>query len=371
MGKNTKSNKQLYKKTSQNSAKRPHKIPNNSHNKNKPSEKKGVFKNFLIMACFVLFFLVVVWLILFFSKKGSNSSISKTEDTSNSTSVSVSLSSEAGNSQSESSTRNSENSLQSDVQQVQSDAQQVQSGAQQTGTVKWNTIGPIQQPSDSPLISPDYRMISLPENGRVDISYFNTVTFVGDSITQGFSLYTKNLPAKYCAYKSISPKGIYDGSTWVNQNNETQVPLDAIVETQPSDVYILLGANALVSMTDEAFIDYYKEMLIQMKTRLDPSVNFYIQSITPVRPDSKFDQERINQLNNKLAQLAYNEGVYFINLNEALAGDDGYLREEYSGYDGIHMLAPGYDAWIDYLVTHTAYNTKNPYLEGSPAYTTQ
>lgn len=234
----------------------------------------------------------------------------------------------------------------------------------------WNTIGPVHRPGEVlQLVSPDYRMIALPENGRVDISYFNTVTFVGDSITQGFRLYTKSLPAKYCAYKSISPKAVYDGSEWKNQDGVTEVPLQAIAASAPDNLYILIGANSIGSNTNEAFIQYYGEMLRQIRATLHPDVRIYVQSITPVRPDSKFDQNRINELNNLLAQLTYQEGVFFVDLNEPLAGDDGYLKEEYAGYDGIHMLEPGYEAWLDYLVTHTAYDTKNPYLEGSPAYT--
>lgn len=234
----------------------------------------------------------------------------------------------------------------------------------------WNQPGPVQRSGEATqLTSPDYRMIALPENGRVDMSYFNTVTFVGDSITQGFALYTKTLPAKYCAYKSIGPKGIYDGSTWKNQDGVEEIPMDAIVASAPDNVYILIGANAIGNNTNEAFVQYYTEMLSKMRAALLPAVKFYIQSITPVRPDSKFDQNRINEINNLLAQLAFQQGVYFVNLNEVLAGDDGYLKEEYAGADGIHMLAPGYSAWLDYLVTHTAYDIKNPYLEGSPAYT--
>lgn len=316
--------------------------------------KKEIAKNLLIMVGFVLLFLLVVYLIKSFAGNSKNATSSEIMSNSNAAiSSEVITSTLPETSATISSEVSSEGLLQAQVNEQD-----------------WNTVGPLWQASNTTLTAPDYRMIALPENGRVDISYFNDTTFLGDSITQGFSLYTKSLPAKYCAYKNISPKGIYDGSTWENQDGVVEAPLDALVASDPQKVYILIGANALGGTTNEAFIQYYTEMLNQIKNRLGPNVQYYIQSITPVRPDSKFDQNRINEINDLLAQLAYQQDVHFVNLVEALAGDDGYLREEYAGYDGIHMLEPGYTAWIDYLVTHTAYNPQNPYLEGSPAYTT-
>ena len=40
-------------------------------------------------------------------------------------------------------------------------------------------------------------------------------------------------------------------------------------------------------------------------------------------------------------------------LHEALADENGDLIEEYAQPDGYHLLPAGYDAWVDYLCTHT------------------
>lgn len=233
----------------------------------------------------------------------------------------------------------------------------------------WNIAGPIARVQENvqPVITPDYRMIALPENGRVARSYFDTVTFVGDSITQGLQIYGTGLAnASYCAYKSIGPKGMYDGSEWPNVRKETEVPMDALVASQPDNVYVLLGANAMGSTQDDVLIEYYRTLLQKMQEVLLPGVSIYVQSITPVAQGAKFSMERITELNNRLAQMAYEAGVYFVDLNEALAGDDGYLRPEFATKDGIHMQPSGYAAWVDYLETHTAYHPRNPYIESSP-----
>lgn len=244
----------------------------------------------------------------------------------------------------------------------------------QTNLPAWDFVGPVEQSINTMgFVQPDAKMIALPANGRVDVSYFNTVTFVGDSISQGLFSYENILPgaSHNATYKNIGPQGIYEGSLWsIGGDNPKEVPIDSIVASQPDNLYVLLGTNTMVSSSDDALIAYYKEMLSNLRARLNPAVGIYIQSITPVRPDNRngFTMERINLLNSRLAQLAYEEGYYFVNISEALVGDDGYLREEYSGADGVHLHPDGYRAWVEYLITHTAYHPRNVYLPGSPYY---
>lgn len=237
----------------------------------------------------------------------------------------------------------------------------------------WNFVGPVEQTiNQMELLNPDYRMIALPENGRVDMVYFDTVTFVGDSLTQGFQIYSQGIPnAHYCAYKGIGPKQIYDGSIQRRNDGEQEIPLDALVASAPANVYIQLGANAMVGLDDESILAYYREMLAAMRAALPPETGYYIQSLTPVRPDNKpgFDMARIAALNNRLAKMAFEENLHFLDLTEPLAGDDGFLREDFAGGDGYHLSPSGYAQWKDYLVTHTAYRPGTPYLEGSPFYT--
>lgn len=240
----------------------------------------------------------------------------------------------------------------------------------------WNFVGPIQQdPAAMQLVEPDRRMIALPENGRVDMTYFDTSVFVGDSLTQGLQIYKQGIPnAKYCAYKGASPKAIYDGSIVTRTDGTQEVPMEALVAYQPDNVYVLLGTNAMVAMDDEALLAYYSEMLDAMKATLAPGVSFYIQSITPVLQgvDGRFDMDRIRNLNDQLAKMAWEKGMYFLDLHEALAGDDGWLRSDYGATrDGYHLTPSGYSAWVEYLVTHTAYNQRHGhlYLEGSQYYT--
>lgn len=245
------------------------------------------------------------------------------------------------------------------------------------GDMSWNTMGPVQQGADYTITSPDYRMISLPENGVVDISFFDTATFLGDSLTQGLELYTTGLPnAHYCAYKGTGPSAIVDGVTLTRADKQTEVALDALAASQPDNVYILLGTNTLVNASESAensFLAYYDRMIDMIRERLDPRVRLYIQAIPPTRPEVAASKpglanDRIRRINNQLAALALQKGCAFIDLQEALADAEGNLNAEYAANDGIHMNPTGYQAWVDYLCRHTVYDKRNPYLYGSPYY---
>lgn len=241
----------------------------------------------------------------------------------------------------------------------------VQADIVPTNDSAWNFLGNVVPPEERGTpIGADKRMYALPENGRVSREYFNTVVFVGDSITQGLHIYGGLNNASFCDYKGVSPKQIYDGSLQQPLRGEKEVPLDAIVAAQPDNVYVLLGTNAMVGMSNEALLTYYEEMLKAMRERLDPAVCIYVQSITPVLEgvDNRFHMEDFIALNNALAQMAFENGMFFLDLHEALAGDDGWLRSDYGASDGYHMKPAGYAAWVEYLVTHTAYNTRHAHL---------
>lgn len=243
----------------------------------------------------------------------------------------------------------------------------------------WNTVGPVEQTLDYTISAPDYRLISLPENGVVDLTYFNTATFLGDSITQSFDAYLPGvLGAKMVASRGVGPKTVVDGTAVaLHQGGEPVNMLDTVVDSQPDNVYVLMGANTLVNTgNDDQFLAYYGKMLDMLKERLDPRVRVYVQAIMPVRPEvvqqkAGLENGRLRAINNSLAALALEKGCLFLDLQEVFADADGNMREDFAAPDGIHLNKQGTQAWLDYLCSHTAYDKRNPYLYGSPYYIEQ
>ncbi|HIW54659.1 MAG TPA: hypothetical protein H9883_06805 [Candidatus Ruthenibacterium merdigallinarum] len=249
--------------------------------------------------------------------------------------------------------------------QAASDGQNGEAAGAQLGPVRQDTL--VMQPITAALMA-------QPENGRVDMSYFDDALFVGDSLTQGFLTYTANgfENASFAAYIGASPRTFING-TAQNAAGETVRPMDEILAANAKKVYILLGTNALETSTDEAFLKYYGDFLDLLLEQLPADTVFYLQSIPPASAekaaaDEKFALSRIQSVNDGIAQLAYSRGMHYVDLTAALSDETGALRADYAAGDGLHMNAQGYGAWREVLITHTVHSADNPYLPGSPYY---
>ena len=230
----------------------------------------------------------------------------------------------------------------------------------------WNTVSyavarplTVQALAGSTATALDFRMAAVPQSTAVEKSWFNDVSFVGDSLTQGMQLYEEGMQnAMFCAYKGVGPNVIVNGTTCKRADGTTEVPLEALTAQNPRAVYLLLGTNVLGRDTDySSFLTYYRLMLDMISQAL-PNTKIYVQSITPVRPEVRkkspgLYKERLCEINDALSAIALEKGCTFLNLWEALADENGDLIEEYAQPDGYHLLPAGYDAWVDYLCTHT------------------
>ena len=245
------------------------------------------------------------------------------------------------------------------------------------GTAVWYTSTPVEQTIDTEYFNTDHRMVGVPMLGTVTDSYFNTVTFVGDSIASGLGLYATGLPnAKYATYISAGVNSFVNNATMTNAvTHVEETPMEAIAATQPDYVYLLVGTNNLVTQGNEdSFIAYYERLIDMLRERLNPGVIFYIQAIpgvqeTVVESKPGLDNARIATVNDLLANLALRKGCYFVNIREALTNPaDGSQIDDYQVTDGVHFNPAGYRAWAEYLATHTVWNRRSIYSGQNPYY---
>ncbi len=230
---------------------------------------------------------------------------------------------------------------------------------------EWNTVSytPARRLSvqlmDNGTTAMDFRLAGQPASPVVERSTFSDVSFLGDSLTQGMQMYTTGLPnAHYCAYKGVGPNAVVNNTTCRRTDGEKEIPMEALASQQPRALYILLGTNVLTADNDyTSFLTYYRLMLDMISQAL-PDTKIYVQSITPVRPEVKqrapgLNKERLCEINNELSAIALEKGCTFLNLWEVLADENGDLIADYAQPDGYHLLPAGYDAWVEYLCTHT------------------
>ena len=253
--------------------------------------------------------------------------------------------------------------------------------AEAAGTAQeWNTVNYANRTLDYTVLGQDdgttamdYRLAALPACGRITKEYYNYVTFMGDSLTQGLEIYEKGLPnASYCAYRGVGPSAVVNGATCRRSDGTKEIPLEALSQMAPEAIYVLFGTNVLTNASDAAqasFLAYYDQMIDLIK-QTRPGIRIYMQSITPVRPEIAaekpgLNKARLQRINDELAAMAIQKGCYFIDLWEPLADENGDLKAEIAQPDGYHVTPDGYAMWVEYLRTHTAYKPGALYEPGS------
>ena len=74
----------------------------------------------------------------------------------------------------------------------------------------------------------------------------------------------------------------------------------------------------------------------------------YVVGSLDVHATTFFKNSTIDARNAEIQKFADNETVFYIDCNPVFDDDTGALTPEYSG-DGVHVKAPYYAMWRDYL----------------------
>ena len=181
----------------------------------------------------------------------------------------------------------------------------------------------------------------------VDASWFDDALFIGDSHIEGFCDYADLHNATYY-YKrgldiwSVMKKSFVDGKITLPQ---------ALSKQQFGKIYLMLGINEIGYASDESWAAQYAAVVEQLR-ELQPDALIYIQSIlhtSQKKSDSSiFKNETINARNEAVSHLANGKDIFYINCNTVFDDENGALTSTYTG-DGVHMKAPYYTLWRDYL----------------------
>ncbi|MBU3143734.1 GDSL-type esterase/lipase family protein [Clostridium sp. CF012] len=166
--------------------------------------------------------------------------------------------------------------------------------------------------------------------------YFEGSVFMGDSITEGLDFYNIVNKSSVLAKKGVNLV-------------QAKQAVSTLLSINPQRVFILYGMNDLKSFeSPNAFKDNYTKLIQAIKQKV-PSVEIYLQSITPVeakvqQTDKSLSQDRIDKFEEKIIEVARQENVHYIDIR-SIAKDRDDLYEP----DGMHFTVTFYGLWLDYL----------------------
>lgn len=124
--------------------------------------------------------------------------------------------------------------------------------------------------------------------------------------------------------------------------------INDILTLKPKRAFLMFGINDLDrGMSPEQTIVVFEEIVTKLQ---DNGVRVYLQSTLETNKTLRgcYIFEKIRQLNVRLRELARQQEICYIDLNDSLSNTDDGLIKKYST-DGIHLTEAGYIAWKNVL----------------------
>lgn len=170
------------------------------------------------------------------------------------------------------------------------------------------------------------------------------IIFLGNSITNGGE-WCELFGNKHVKNRGISGDicmGVYDR-------------LEPILKGKPAKIFLLVGINDVNrGASADTIVSRIGRITSKIK-RDSPKTKLYLQSVLPVTDHYKMfgghtkHWEMIKVINEKLAQLAAQEKVTYIDLYSHFVDETtGKLNISYSN-DGLHLLGKGYIKWAEII----------------------
>lgn len=227
------------------------------------------------------------------------------------------------------------------------------------GTVPPDTVPPDTVPPETTAPEPEApHVVEVGAGTAVDDSYFSDALFIGDSRTVGLSLYS-GLKTNYYSEVGLNVSTVQT-KAFVPSGDDKLTLADALDANRSfKKVYISFGINEIGWNSTDSFIKSYTSLVELIGEKL-PDADIFIQAILPMtksaaeseRYSAMGGNRKIAEYNERLYKLCEEKGLYYINLSEIFADENGNLSITDSG-DGIHLGVASSRAWADYLRTHT------------------
>lgn len=216
--------------------------------------------------------------------------------------------------------------------------------------IQMNVLGEVQNNLEQqiPVVDEEPK-----EFVSVDENYFDDAVFIGDSRTVGLHDYGGLDKATFYATVGMN---VYD--LWTDEfcevDGEKVTLEEALSLRQYKKVYFQIGINEMGTGTVDSFMQAY-EASVKKIAELQPDAIIFVQGIMCVTKDKSDVDKIFNNLgiqirNERIALLADNTKIFYIDMNEVVCDPEGNLRDDLT-FDDLHLYASKYGIWVDFLMT--------------------
>lgn len=169
----------------------------------------------------------------------------------------------------------------------------------------------------------------------------NDIVFLGNSITDGGEF------NELFGMNNIKNRGIRSD---VIPGVERR--LSQVTAGKPKKIFLLIGINDVShGLTVNTLANRYESLVKKIRSE-SPGTKLYVQSVMPINNNiTKYKsligkEKTIKQFNERIKQIAAQQGATYVDLWPALADKQGNLKRAYTN-DGLHLTGAGYKAWSD------------------------
>lgn len=177
----------------------------------------------------------------------------------------------------------------------------------------------------------------------------NAVAPKGQTVLAGSSL-MENFPVNELLMNMGSTKKVYNRGMSAFTIDQYAEVLDIVLDARPSKLFINIGSNdlALPGDTVGSMIEKYRALILRIRREL-PRCAITMLAFYPCREDGGFapagriprTMALIREANRRMESLAEELGCAWLDCNEPLLDEEGFLRREYA-MDPIHFSPAGY-----------------------------
>ena len=181
----------------------------------------------------------------------------------------------------------------------------------------------------------------VPIWGKALLANNPELVFIGDSITARWP--AELLQEKFGAFRPVNLGMGGDGI----QNVLWRLQNGVLDKIHPKVIVLLIGTNNItIGMTPDQIAEGIAALIKAIQEKA-PASKILLLGILP-RGESiqEANNEKIRQTNAKLALLADNKRIFYLDVGDKLVEPDGSISREIMP-DKLHVAEPGYTRWMD------------------------
>jgi len=184
-----------------------------------------------------------------------------------------------------------------------------------------------------------------------DRDFMENTIFVGDSVCRALYVYNDLLTTKQVAATGGgAARNIYDYTFKMEDNEFT---LQQAAEYYKPDIFFLwMGINDINMTEKDVYAENLKNIAEDMLS-LSPESKVVILSMSPTADYHEWNaNERIREYNaaaREMCESIDGEEIYYLDIQDILSDEEGYLLPECDSGDGMHLSQMAYIRLLSYI----------------------